>query len=41
MSGLMSVTGAGAGDMFRVGVPIVDITSGIVCAFGIVSALLG
>lgn len=41
MSGLMSVTGSAAGDVFRVGVPIVDITSGIVCAFGIVSALVG
>lgn len=41
MSGLMSVTGAGPGSTYRVGVPIVDITSGMVCAFGIVSALLG
>lgn len=41
MSGLMSVTGAGPGSAYRVGVPIVDITSGIICAFGIVSALLG
>lgn len=41
MSGLMSVTGAGPGNTYRVGVPIVDITSGMVCAFGIVSALLG
>ena len=40
MSGLMSVTGSGA-ETYRVGVPIVDITSGIVCAFGIVSALVG
>jgi CoA:oxalate CoA-transferase len=39
MSGLMSVTGAGT--TYRVGVPIVDITSGMICAFGIVSALLG
>jgi CoA:oxalate CoA-transferase len=40
MSGLMSVTGSGA-ETYRVGVPIVDITAGIVCAFGIVSALVG
>ena len=40
MSGLMSITGTGA-DTYRVGVPIVDITSGIVCALGIVAALLG
>ncbi|BCW60255.1 CoA transferase [Arthrobacter sp. StoSoilB20] len=41
MSGLMSVTGPGPGSAYRVGVPIVDITSGMICAFGIVSALLG
>jgi CoA:oxalate CoA-transferase len=41
MSGLMSVTGSSADDTFRVGVPIVDITSGMICAFGIVSALVG
>lgn len=41
MSGLMSVTGPGPGEAYRVGLPIVDITSGMVCAFGIVSALLG
>lgn len=40
MSGLMSVTGP-PGEAFRVGVSIVDITSGMICAFGIVSALLG
>jgi CoA:oxalate CoA-transferase len=40
MSGLMSVTGEGD-DTYRVGVPIVDITSGMICAFGIVSALVG
>jgi CoA:oxalate CoA-transferase len=40
MSGLMSVTGE-RGDTYRVGVPIVDITSGMICAFGIVSALVG
>jgi CoA:oxalate CoA-transferase len=41
MSGLVSVTGADVDHAFRVGVPIVDITSGIICAFGIVSALVG
>jgi CoA:oxalate CoA-transferase len=40
MSGLMSVTGSGS-NTYRVGVPIVDITSGMICAFGIVSALVG
>jgi CoA:oxalate CoA-transferase len=41
MSGLMSVTGSSADDIYRVGIPIVDITSGIVSAFGIVAALVG
>lgn len=41
MSGLMSITGPGPGAAYRVGVPIVDITSGMICAFGIVSALVG
>ncbi|HEY1530590.1 MAG TPA: CaiB/BaiF CoA-transferase family protein [Galbitalea sp.] len=41
MSGLMSITGSGVEDTYRVGIPIVDITSGIVCAFGIVAALVG
>jgi len=41
MSGLMSITGPGPGATYRVGVPIVDITSGMICAFGIVSALVG
>jgi CoA:oxalate CoA-transferase len=41
MSGLVSVTGADVEHAYRVGVPIVDITSGIICAFGIVSALFG
>jgi crotonobetainyl-CoA:carnitine CoA-transferase CaiB-like acyl-CoA transferase len=41
MSGLISVTGSEAGETYRVGIPIIDITSGIVCAFGIVSALVG
>jgi crotonobetainyl-CoA:carnitine CoA-transferase CaiB-like acyl-CoA transferase len=41
MSGLMSVTGSSVDDVYRVGVPIVDITSGMICAFGIVAALVG
>ena len=41
MSGLMSVTGSSADETYRVGIPIVDITSGIVSAFGIVAALVG
>jgi CoA:oxalate CoA-transferase len=40
MSGLMSVTGR-PGDTFRVGVSIADISTGMICALGIVSALLG
>jgi CoA:oxalate CoA-transferase len=40
MSGLMSITGTGS-ETYRVGVPIVDITSGIVCALGIAAALAG
>ena len=41
MSGLVSVTGEDADHSYRVGVPIVDITSGIVTALGIVAALFG
>lgn len=41
MSGLMSITGAGVSDIYRVGVPIVDITSGMICAVGILAALVG
>jgi CoA:oxalate CoA-transferase len=41
MSGLVSVTGEDAEHSYRVGVPIVDITSGIVTALGIVAALFG
>jgi formyl-CoA transferase len=40
MGGLMSVTGApGAGPM-RVGIPIADLTAGLFCALGIMTALL-
>ncbi|MDJ0317467.1 CaiB/BaiF CoA transferase family protein [Arthrobacter antibioticus] len=41
MSGLMSVTGADAQNMFRVGVPIIDMVSGINTALGIAAALAG
>lgn len=41
MSGLMSVTGADADNMFRVGLPVVDIYAGVFIAFGISSALAG
>lgn len=41
MSGLMSVTGPDAGNMFRVGVPIVDLVSGINTALAIAAALVG
>lgn len=40
LSGLMSVTGTESAT-YRVGVPIVDITSGMICAFGIAAALAG
>src|SRR5206468_7424003 len=40
MGGLMSVTGApGAGPM-RVGIPVADLTAGLFCASGILTALL-
>lgn len=39
MSALMSVTGPDAEHMYRVGVPIVDLVSGIYTAFGITAAL--
>lgn len=39
MSGLMSVTGADAQNMYRFGVPIIDMSAGMVIAFGIASAL--
>ena len=41
MSGIMSVTGPSVDQPYRVGVPIVDITSGMICALGIVAALVG
>ena len=41
MSGLMSVTGLDVDHMYRVGVPIVDLVTGIYTAFGIAAALAG
>ena len=41
MSGLMSVTGKNASELYRVGIPIVDIYAGVFTAFGIVAALVG
>lgn len=41
VSGLTSVTGPVGGDGYRVGVPIVDITSGMNAAVGLLAALLG
>lgn len=40
-SGITSVTGPVGGTGYRVGLPIIDITSGMNAAFGIVTALLG
>ncbi|MCC9174348.1 CaiB/BaiF CoA transferase family protein [Arthrobacter sp. zg-Y179] len=39
-AGLMSLTGSGAGDPQRVGVPIADLLSGMYGAFGLLAALL-
>jgi CoA:oxalate CoA-transferase len=41
MSGLMSVTGKNASELYRVGIPIIDIYAGVFTAFGIVAALVG
>jgi crotonobetainyl-CoA:carnitine CoA-transferase CaiB-like acyl-CoA transferase len=41
MSGIMSVTGESADEMYRVGLPIVDVYAGIFTAFGIAAALVG
>ncbi len=40
MSGLMSGTGANADNLYRVGVPIIDMISGIFTAVGILASLL-
>src|SRR5438309_6882222 len=40
MGGLMSITGAPGGGPVRVGIPIADLTAGLFCAMGILTALL-
>src|SRR5512135_1491610 len=40
MGGLMSITGAPGGGPMRVGIPIADLTAGLFCALGILTALL-
>ncbi|MES2092298.1 MAG: CoA transferase [Actinomycetota bacterium] len=41
MSGIMSVTGKNADELYRVGIPIVDIYAGVFTAVGVVAALVG
>jgi CoA:oxalate CoA-transferase len=41
MSGLMSVTGKNSSELYRVGIPIIDIYAGVFTAFGIVAGLVG
>lgn len=40
MGGLMSITGAPEGGPMRVGIPIADLTAGLFCALGILTALI-
>jgi formyl-CoA transferase len=40
MGGLMSITGAPGGGPMRVGIPVADLTAGLFCAMGILTALL-
>jgi crotonobetainyl-CoA:carnitine CoA-transferase CaiB-like acyl-CoA transferase len=40
MGGLMSVTGAPGEGPMRVGIPVADLTAGLFCALGILTALL-
>jgi len=40
MGGLMSITGDPAGGPMRVGIPIADLTAGLFCALGILTALI-
>jgi len=40
MGGLMSITGAPGGGPMRVGIPVADLTAGLFCANGILTALL-
>ncbi len=39
MGGLMSITGKPGGGPMRVGIPVADLTAGLLCAFGILLAL--
>jgi crotonobetainyl-CoA:carnitine CoA-transferase CaiB-like acyl-CoA transferase len=40
MGGLMSITGAPGQGPMRVGIPVADLTAGLFCALGILTALL-
>ncbi len=40
MGGLMSITGAPGEGPMRVGIPVADLTAGLFCAIGILTALL-
>ena len=40
MGGLMSVTGAPGGGPMRVGIPVADLSAGLFCALGVLTALL-
>jgi crotonobetainyl-CoA:carnitine CoA-transferase CaiB-like acyl-CoA transferase len=40
MGGLMSITGAPGGGPMRVGIPVADLTAGLFCALGVLTALL-
>ena len=40
MGGLMSITGTPGGGPMRVGIPVADLTAGLFCAMGILTALL-
>jgi formyl-CoA transferase len=40
MGGLMSITGEPGGGPMRVGIPVADLTAGLFCALGILTALL-
>src|SRR5450631_4350396 len=40
MGGLMSITGAPGESPIRVGIPVADLTAGLFCATGILTALL-
>jgi crotonobetainyl-CoA:carnitine CoA-transferase CaiB-like acyl-CoA transferase len=40
MGGLMSITGAPGGGPMRVGIPVADLSAGLFCALGVLTALL-